>query len=323
MQYVSRRAWMAILAALFSSVALSAQADDETPLRIIVPTPPGGTNDGVARALQVPLQKLLKRTVLVEYKAGAASSMGSAFVARSKPDGNTLLLNNNAVSINPLVSRSAGYEMSSLTPLVVAAISPMVLIVNSEVPAKDVKGFIEYARKQAQPLPYASSGGVGSLGHLAMESFARSAGIKLLHVPYAGGGPAQMAVSSGEVKLVMTSLNAALNGQVAAGRIRLLGVASEKPTPLVPGVPPISDGLPGFVLDAWVGLLAPAQTPAAELDKSNQALMQALAMQETRDMLASFGAEPVAIGPVPFAAMIERDTGRWGEVVRDQKIAKE
>ncbi len=323
MQYVSRRAWMAILAALFSSVALSAQADDETPLRIIVPTPPGGTNDGVARALQVPLQKLLKRTVLVEYKAGAASSMGSAFVARSKPDGNTLLLNNNAVSINPLVSRSAGYEMSSLTPLVVAAISPMVLIVNSEVPAKDVKGFIEYARKQAQPLPYASSGGVGSLGHLAMESFARSAGIKLLHVPYAGGGPAQMAVSSGEVKLVMTSLNAALNGQVAAGRIRLLGVASEKPTPLVPGVPPISDALPGFVLDAWFGLLAPAQTPAATLDKLNQALMQALAMQETRDMLASFGAEPVAIGPVPFAAMIERDTGRWGEVVRDQKIAKE
>ncbi len=324
MQHVSRRAWMVILAALFSSVtSSSAHADDEAPLRIIVPTPPGGTNDGVARALQVPLQKLLKRTVLVEYKAGAASSVGSAFVARSKPDGNTLLLNNNAVSINPLVSRSAGYEMSSLTPLVVAAISPMVLIINSEVPAKDVKGFIEYARKQTQPLPYASSGGVGSLGHLAMESFARSAGIKLLHVPYSGGGPAQMAVSSGEVKLVMTSLNAALNGQVAAGRIRLLGVASEKPTPLVPGVPPIGDALPGFVLDAWFGLLAPAQTPTATLDKLNQALMQALAMQETRNMLASFGAEPVAIGPVPFAAMIERDTRRWGEVVRDQKITKE
>jgi tripartite-type tricarboxylate transporter receptor subunit TctC len=320
----SRRVGLAVLAAaLFTFMLATARADDEPPLRIIVPTPPGGTNDGVARALQVPLQKLLKRTVLVEYKAGAASSMGSAFVARSKADGNTLLLNNNAVLINPLVSRSAGYEMSALKPLVVAAISPMVLIANSEVPARDVKGLIEYARQQPQPLPYASSGGVGSLGHLAMESLARSAGIKLLHVPYTGGGPAQLAVSSGEVKLVLTTLTAVLNGQVAAGRIRLLGVASEKPTPLVPGVPPIGDAVPGFVLNAWFGLLAPAQTPAATLDRLCEALMQALAMPETRNMLASFGAEPVAIGPVPFAAMVEQEARRWGEVVREQKITKE
>ncbi|MEO8655831.1 MAG: tripartite tricarboxylate transporter substrate binding protein [Ramlibacter sp.] len=321
MQTISRRLTLALLSLSLCGLT-AARADDLPALRIIVPTPPGGTNDGVARALQMPLQKLLNRNVIIEYKAGAASAMGSALVARSKPDGNTLLLNNNAVLINPLISR-VGYEMSELTPLVVAAVSPMVLIVNSDVPATDVKTLIEYARKQSQPLPYASSGGVGSLGHLAMEGFARATGIKLLHVPYQCGGPAQLAVSSGEVKLVMTSLNAALKGQVDAGRIRLLGVASEKPTPLVPGVPPIGDTVPDFVLAAWFGLLAPAQTPPAALETLNQALMQALAMPETRERLLAIGSQPTAIGPVPFAAMIDRETRRWTAVIREQKISKD
>ena len=321
MQVISRRSTLALLSLSLCGVSAT-RADDLPILRIIVPTPPGGTNDGVARALQIPLQKLLNRTVVVDYKAGAAGSMGSAYVARSKPDGNTLLLNNNAVLINPLISR-VGYEMTDLTPLVVAAVSPMVLIVNSAIPVTDVKGLIEYAGKQSQPMPYASSGGVGSLGHLAMESFARATGIKLLHVPYQGGGPAQMAVSSGEVKLVMTSLNGALLGQLGAGRIRLLGVASEKPTPLVPGVPPISETVPDFVLDAWFGLLAPAQTSPATLEVLNRALLQALAMPETRERLLAIGSQPTAIGPVPFGAMIDRETKRWTDVIREQKISKE
>ena len=317
---LSRRATLGLLAALAVPLA---RADDAAPLHIIVPTPPGGTNDGVARALQQPLQKLLGRTVVVEYKPGAASSVGSAFVARSKPDGNTLLLNNNAVLINPLISRDTGYTMADLKPLVVAAVSPLVLICNAAIPATDVKGLIDYAKQQAQPLAYASAGGVGSLGHLAMESFAREAGIKLLHVPYTGGGPAQQAITSGEVACVMTTMNAALKGQAEAGRIRLLGVAAAKPTPLVPGVPTIDAALPGFALDAWFGLLAPSKTDPAVLGRLEQALLQALATPEARTVLGNIGVQPSSIGSAAFTAMTTAESRQWSEVVREQKITKE
>jgi tripartite-type tricarboxylate transporter receptor subunit TctC len=317
---ISRRTTLGLLAALAVPLA---RADDAGPLHIIVPTPPGGTNDGVARALQQPLQKLLGRTVVVEYKPGAAGSVGSAFVARSKPDGNTLLLNNNAVLINPLISRDTGYTMADLKPLVVAAVSPLVLICNAAIPATDVKGLIDYAKQQAQPLAYASAGGVGSLGHLAMESFAREAGIKLLHVPYTGGGPAQQAITSGEVACVMTTLNVGLKGQADAGRIRLLGVAAAKPTPLVPGVPTIDAALPGFALDAWFGLLAPSKTDPAVLGRLEQALLQALATPETRTILGNIGVQPSSIGSAAFAAMATEESRQWSEVVRERRISKE
>ena len=307
--------------ALFGGSPVHAQ--DTAPLRIVVPTPPGGTNDGVARALQNPLQRLLGKTVIVEYKAGAAGSLGSAYVARSKPDGNTLLLNNNAVLINPLVSKSTGYDMRDLTPLAVAVVAPLVLIGNAAMPVNDTRSLVDFASKQAQPLAYASAGGVGSLGHMSMESFARAAGIKLLHVPYTGGGPAQMAVSSGEVKMVMTTLNAGLKGQVDAGRIRLLGVAAAKPSPLVPGVRPIGDVVPGFEIDAWFGLLAPAQTPATVVQKIAAAVNQALEMPEVREQLLAIGVTPTYLGPDAFGKRVEQETQRWADIVREQKLQKE
>lgn len=311
----------ALLVAL--ALPLAAAAQDTTPIRIIVPTPPGGTNDGVARALQAPLQRLLGRTVIVEYKPGAAGSVGSAFVARSKPDGSTLLLNNNAVFINPLVSRTTGYETRDLVPVAVAAVSPMVLIGSADIPPVDTRSLIDYAAKQAQPLAYGSAGGVGSLGHLAMEGFARAAGLKLLHVPYVGGGPVQLAVSSGEVKLVMTSLNAALKGQVEAGRIRLLGVAAAKATPLVPGARPIGEVLPGFEVDAWFGLLAPAQTPLATVQRIAAAVGQALETAEVRDQLLAIGSQPTFLGPEMFQRRVDQEAQRWGDIVREQRIQKE
>lgn len=317
---VSRRATLALLAAF---ALPPARADDQPVLHIIVPTPPGGTNDGVARALQQPLQKLLGRTVIVEYKPGAAGSVGSAFVARSKPDGNTLLLNNNAVLINPLISRDTGYTMSDLKPLAVAAVAPMVLISNADVPVTDVRSLIDYANKQARPLAYASAGGIGSLGHLAMESFSREAGIKLLHIPYTGGGPAQQAVTSGEVAFVMTTMNAALKGQADAGRIRLIGVAAAKPTPLVPGVPTLGDAVPGFALDAWFGVLAPSKTDPAVLARIEQALIQALATPETRSVLSNIGVQPSGMGSGPFLAMVTEEARHWGDIIRERKITKE
>ncbi|HEY4069582.1 MAG TPA: tripartite tricarboxylate transporter substrate binding protein [Burkholderiaceae bacterium] len=322
---VSRRSVVGLLAASgLSSLGLSsAQAEDTAILHLIVPTPPGGTNDGVARALQQPLQKLLGRTVIVEYKPGAAGSVGSAFVARSKPDGNTLLLNNNAVLINPLISHDTGYTMADLTPIAVAAVSPMVLISNAEVPVTDVKSLIAYANKQTRPLAYASAGGVGSLGHLAMESFASAAGIKLLHIPYTGGGPAQQAVTSGEVACVMTTLNAALKGQADAGRIRLLGVAAAKPSPLLPGVPTLGESVPGFALDAWFGVLAPAKTDPEILARIEQALTQALAAPETRTLLTNIGVQASGMGSTAFQAMVSDEARHWADVVRERKITKE
>ena len=322
---VSRRrlGLVATLLAVSAPWTLVAHAQDTTPLRIIVPTPPGGTNDGVARALQIPLQRLLGKTVIVEYKAGAAGSLGSAYVARSKPDGNTLLLNNNAVLINPLVSKSTGYEMKDLTPVAVAVVAPLVLFGSASMPATDTRGLVDFASKQTQPLAYASAGGVGSLGHMSMESLARAAGIKLLHVPYTGGGPAQMAVSSGEVKMVITTLNAGLKGQVDAGRIRMLGVAAAKPSPMVPGVRPIGEVVPGFEVDAWFGLLAPSQTPAATVQKIATAVGQALELPEVREQLLAMGVAPTFLGPEAFSKRVEQETQRWGDIVREQKLQKD
>lgn len=322
---VSRRrlGLVATLLAVSAPWTLIARAQDSNPLRIIVPTPTGGTNDGVARALQAPLQRFLGKTVIVEYKAGAAGSLGSAYVARSKPDGNTLLLNNNAVLINPLVSKSTGYEMKDFTPVAVAVVAPLVLFGSASIPATDTRSLVDFASKQAQPLAYASAGGVGSLGHMSMESLARAAGIKLLHVPYTGGGPAQMAVSSGEVKMVITTLNAGLKGQVDAGRIRMLGVAAAKPSPLVPGVRPIGEVVPGFEIDAWFGLLAPSQTPVATVQKIAAAVGQALELPEVKEQLLAMGVAPTFLGPEAFSKRVEQETQRWGDIVREQKLQKE
>lgn len=309
---------IAVLLTILTLCTSLAHADDG-PLRIVVPTPPGGTNDGVARALQDPLQRLLNRPVIVDYKPGAAGSVGSTFVARSKPDGGTLLLNNNAVIINPQLSKTTGYEMKDLTPVSVAAVSPLVLMVNAAVPAKDVKGFIAYARSQNQPLPFGSSG-VGGVSHLAMESFAKAAGIKVLHVPYQGGAPAQVALSSGEVKVALTAMNPVLKGLVDAGRIRLLGIASAAPSPLVPGTPTIGEALPGFVLDVWFGLLAPAQTPRATIERFSEAVAAAMLLPEVRDKIKALGSEPVYMGNEAFAKMVSAESQRWREAMRDGQV---
>jgi tripartite-type tricarboxylate transporter receptor subunit TctC len=309
---ISRRTTLGLLAALAVPLA---RADDAGPLHIIVPTPPGGTNDGVARALQQPLQKLLGRTVVVEYKPGAAGSVGSAFVARSKPDGNTLLLNNNAVLINPLISRDTGYTMADLKPLVVAAVSPLVLICNAAIPATDVKGLIDYAKQQAQPLAYASAGGVGSLGHLAMESFAREAGIKLLHVPYRGGAPALNDLIAGHIQVLFADSPPALP-QVKAGKVRAIGVTTAKRIAVAPDIAPVNDTVKGFDTAPWQMLMAPHGTPTPVVERLHKEIVAYIATPEGQKKLTDMGLVPGApTRPAELATFVASEVKAWGKIV--------
>ena len=202
-----QRIFAALLVALLAApAAVWAQAFPTKPIRILVPYPAGGTTDLMARALQDPMQKALGQPVVIENKPGASGIIAAREVARSAPDGHTLLfINSGIVAVTPFVVKDAGFDgIKDFAPIALVSTAPLLMVVNAAVPANDIKGFIEYARQQSSPVDFASAG-VGSFGHLASELFARTAGLKMTHVPYKGQAPTTNAVVAGEVKMLITT----------------------------------------------------------------------------------------------------------------------
>lgn len=315
-----------LVAVLAASAALhsAAQGFPSKPIRIVVPYPAGGTTDIMARALQEPMQKTLGQPVLVDNKAGAAGAIGAREVARSAPDGYTLLFSNNGPSsTTPLLVKDAGYDgVRDFAPVSQVSSAPLFAVIHAAVPAVDLKGFIEYARAQPNGLEYASAG-IGSLGHLASELFARSAGVKMIHIPYKGQAPTANAVMTGEVKVLITTSSGAMNSFIREGRLKLLGVSTAEPSPLAPGAPVISSVLPGYKVEIWFGLLAPAGTPAEVVAKLNDAVGKALAQSELQARFQNFGVIAKASTPKQLGELIADETPRWAQVVREAGIKAE
>jgi tripartite-type tricarboxylate transporter receptor subunit TctC len=317
---IKRRTSLLCLALALGGLPVAALAQyPDKPIRLVVPYAPGGTTDIMARTLQEPLSKILGQPVIVDNKAGAAGAIGTAQVAHAAPDGYTLIFGNNGPSaIVPLIQKDVGYDpIKDFAPVSLVSIAPMTLVVHPTVPANTVKELIAYA--QPNGVEYATAG-AGSLGHLATELFGKEAGIKLVHVPYKGQGPSTMAVLNGEVKMLLTTSSDTQDAAVRAGKLKLLGVSTAKPSPLMPGAPTINQSLPGYEVSVWFGILAPAGTPTPVIAKLNAAIRQVLADPELQKKFVGFGCVATPSTPQEFANMIGAEVPKWKSVVETQKI---
>lgn len=315
-----RRAGLACALALLPGLAAAEYPD--RPVKLVVPYSPGGTTDIMARTLQEPLSKILGRPVIVDNRAGAAGAIGTSQVAHSAPDGYTLVFGNNGPSaIVPLTQTDVGYDpIKDFAPVSLVSVAPLVLVINSAgVPATDIKGLVAFAKTQPAGLDYATAG-AGSLGHLATELFARTAGVKLVHVPYKGQAPATMAVITGEVKMLLTTSSDTMDASVKSGKLKLLGVSTAQPSPIVPGAPTIGASLAGFEVNVWFGILAPAGTPPEVIAKLNGAIRTVLAQPDVQQRFIGYGCIATASTPAEFGAMIASEVPKWKTIIETAQI---
>jgi tripartite-type tricarboxylate transporter receptor subunit TctC len=319
---MKRRTALLCLAFALGALPAAAQAQyPDKPIRLVVPYPPGGTTDIMARTLQEPLSKALGQPVIVDNKAGAAGAIGTKQVATAAPDGYTLVFGNNGPSaIVPLLQKDVGYDpVKDFAPVSLVSIAPLVLVLHPSVPAGNVKELVAWARTQPGGVEYATAG-AGSLGHLATELFAKEAGLKLVHVPYKGQAPSTMAVLNGEVKMLLTTSSDSMGAAVKDGKLKLLGVSTAKPSPLMPGAPTIGQSLQGFEVNVWFGILAPAGTPAPVITRLNAAIRTVLADPEIQRKFMGYGSIATASTPQEFATMIGAEVPKWKSVVETAKI---
>ena len=300
--------------------ATQAQNYPERPIRLIVPFAPGGTSDLVARLVGAKLGEDLGQTVIVDNRGGAGSTLGTGMAARATPDGYTLLISHIALAINQTLYSKLPYRaITDLAPISKLGAAPSAVVVNSKLPATNMKELIALAKKQPGKLNYGSAG-VGSSGHLSVALFEHVANVKLTHVPYKGGGPSVAATIAGEVDVAIPVLASAAS-HVKAGRLRMLAVTSAKRSQAVPDVPTAQEaGVPGYVFETWFGLFAPAGTPKAIITRLNQATVKALDMKEVREQLASQGVEADSSTPAELAKLLRDETETWAKVIKSAGI---
>ena len=283
----------------------------------MVPYPAGGPLDTVARLLGQKLSESTKQPVIVDNKPGAGGNIGADAVAKSPPDGYTILMGAVAThAINPTLYASMPYDaQKDFIAVTQVASTPNVLVVNPSVPAGTVRDFIAYAKSHPGKLNF-GSGSTGSAGHLAGELFKAMAGIDMTHVPYKGAAPAMNDLIGGQIQLMFDNLASSL-GQVKAGRIKALAVTTAKRSALAPGLPTIAEsGLPGFDISTWFGIFVPAGTPREVVDKLYAEFHRALAMPDIREKMLALGAEPVGSKPDEFAAYIRAEADKYARVIR-------
>ena len=320
----SFRRW-ASAALAFVLVAGLAQAQDwpSKPIRMVVPYPPGGGTDIVARIVNEKLSPELGAPIVIDNKGGAGGSVGTEIAAKAAPDGYTVLMTLSSHTINPKLFPKLGYDVErDFAPVSLAAFIPQILVANPSVPVGNVAELVAYLKANPGKVNYASVG-IGSPGHIAGELFKLRTGTQMTHVPYKGGGPAVTDTIGGQVQLLFVSMPAALQF-VKQGRLKALAVTSGKRSAAAPDVPTIAEnGGPDVVVDSWYGLLVPAKTPAPIVAKLNGAMVKVLAMPDVREKLFAQGAEAVSSSPAEFDAIIRDELRKWEYVIREAKITPE
>jgi tripartite-type tricarboxylate transporter receptor subunit TctC len=306
-----------LLASLVGTAAAPAWAQGypSHPVRMVIPLSPGGTTDVPGRIIAQKLSETLGQQFFVENRAGAGGTIGSDFVAKSKPDGYTLLLTASPFVIAPHVYKSVPYNaLTDFAPVIRIATGPYVLVVHPSLGVNSVKELIALAKKQPGKIDFASSGN-GGAQHLVTELFMYMAGIKLNHVPYKGSGPAQQDLMSGIVKVSFVGTPIAIP-HMKSGRLKALGVSTASRSPEMPDVPTIAEaGVPGYEARVWIGLLAPAGTPGEIIGKLNGEIAKLMRTEEVKKLLVPTGMDPDPDRPEQFGAFLKEDYDKWGKVV--------
>jgi tripartite-type tricarboxylate transporter receptor subunit TctC len=308
-----------IIAAITVSLAplvASAQQYPVKPVRVVIPWPPGGSNDVVGRIITQKLSETMGQQFIVDNRGGASGVIGAESVAKSPPDGYTLMIHSATHVSNPHLYGKVPYD----TLKDFAAVAPLsvqigMLVVHPALPVKSVKEFIALAKSKPGQLTYSSSGN-GSFVHLSMALFASMAGLKMVHVPYKGGGPAAISIASGETQAQMGTVGSVIQ-QVKQNRVRALAVTSDKRVDAFPNLPTISEaGVPGYEFTAWIGMLAPANTPKPIVDRLNAEVNKVLRMPDVAQNLKSQTLEPLIMTPEQFARRLRSDYDKYEMVVK-------
>ena len=316
MTHILQRFLLAALVAI-AAVSASAQTYPTRPIRLVVPFPAGGTTDILAREVGDRLSRSLGQSVVVDNRPGAAGNIGSDMVAKSAPDGYTLLMGTVGThAINPSLYTKMPYDhVKDFAPVVLVAGVPNVLEVTPSLPVNSVADLIKLAKEKPGQLNFASSGSGTSI-HLSGELFKTMAGVDMTHVPYKGSAPALTDLMGGQVQLMFDNLPSSLQ-QIKAGKLRAIAVTSAQRAPALPNVPTIAEsGLPGFEASSWFGLLAPAGTPPAVIARINTEVNQWLQTGEAKEKLVAQGAVVAGGTPEQFAAHIRAETEKWAKVVK-------
>jgi tripartite-type tricarboxylate transporter receptor subunit TctC len=302
---------------VLTALCSAAQAADwpTKPVRLLVGFAPGGGTDTTARAISQKLTASLGQQVIVDNRPGVSGNIAAEITANALPDGYTVLLSTiAALAINPSLLKKMPFDpIKDLAPVTRAADSTNFLVVHPSVPAKSVKDLI--ALSKSKPLNCGSSG-VGGAGHLALELFNLQAGTKIVHVPYKGGGPAIVDLLAGNINLIFATGASSIN-HVKAGKIRALGVTTAKRSALAPELPTIAEaGLPGFEANNWNGVVVPAKTPRAIIDRLNREFAAALSLPDIKQFLFTQGLDAAPGTPEAFAAYIKSETAKWAKVIK-------
>ncbi len=311
------------MAALFGATA-HAQGYPARAIRLVVPFPAGGATDILARAVSQKLSERIGQTVVVDNKPGAGGSIGSDLVAKAPADGYTLLLATSSThSIGPSfgTARLPYDAVADFTPIAHVGNAPSIMLVPNSAPARTVKEWVDYARRNPGKLNYASSGN-GTIVHLTAEYFKAQAALFLVHIPYKGTALAIPDLASGKVDVLFDSLPSGLP-HVREGRLRALGITSPRRSPLLPDLPPVSDTIPGFDSVTWFGLYGPKGLPADLVARVNTAVNQALQDPEVKERLARLGIEPAGGTPQQFAALADADRAKWKKIITERKLTSD
>ena len=286
------------------------------PVRLVVPSAPGGGTDITARIMAPKFSEYLGQQVVVENRAGAATMIGGEVVARAAPDGYTLLMGISTLAINAAMYRKIAYDaLKDFAPISQVVTLSNVLVTHPSLPARNVKELVAFAKSRPGQINFASAG-VGTNPHLSMELFLSMSGLKMMHVPYKGSGQGIVDVIAGHVPVMMPAVPTALV-YIKNGRLRPLGVSGAKRSQAAPDIPTIAEaGIPGYEATQWFGILAPAGTPRAIVDRWHRETVRALKDPEVRDRLVADGADPVGSTPEEFAAYLRAETVKWAKVVK-------
>jgi tripartite-type tricarboxylate transporter receptor subunit TctC len=312
-------AWSQWAAAAQAATPAKSDAYPNRPIRIVVPFPPGASpNDITARILGPKLSEQMRQQVVIDNRPGAAGIIGTDLVTKSTPDGHTLLINSSTLTIAPNAYKNLTFDPAKdLAPITMVAAAPQLVMVHASVPVSSLKELIAYVKARPPGQFKFSSGGNGTVPHLAGELLNHMAGLQAQHIPYKGGAPATAALLGGEVSMYIDTPTGSL-GMIKAGKVKVLAVASKKRTALLPDVPTAEEaGLPGYELRVWYGFFAPAKTPRAIVQKLFNEFRTALASPEIQARFTTLGTETVDMPPDEFTRVFHGDLQRWAKFVRE------